>query len=92
MAVIAKVTLIEKHKMAGDCVNTGCVPSKALIITGYNIKEILNTQKFVVDATINSQPECATKIMPRKHCCAGLSNILTGRVKRIYHEKINRSV
>ena len=29
-AVKAKVTLIEKHKMGGDCLNTGCVPSKAL--------------------------------------------------------------
>ena len=27
----AKVTLIERHKMGGDCLNTGCVPSKALI-------------------------------------------------------------
>lgn len=32
-AVKAKVTLIEKHKMGGDCLNTGCVPSKALIAT-----------------------------------------------------------
>ena len=30
-AVKAKVTLIEKHLMGGDCLNTGCVPSKALI-------------------------------------------------------------
>ncbi len=30
-AIKAKVTLIEKHKMGGDCLNTGCIPSKALI-------------------------------------------------------------
>lgn len=30
-AVKAKVTLTETHKMGGDCLNCGCVPSKALI-------------------------------------------------------------
>lgn len=30
----ARVVLIEKHKMGGDCLNTGCVPSKTLIRSG----------------------------------------------------------
>ncbi|MFI4929937.1 MAG: FAD-dependent oxidoreductase [Burkholderiales bacterium] len=32
-AVKARVTLVEGHKMGGDCLNYGCVPSKALIKT-----------------------------------------------------------
>jgi pyruvate/2-oxoglutarate dehydrogenase complex dihydrolipoamide dehydrogenase (E3) component len=39
-AVRAKVTLIEAHKMGGDCLNTGCVPSKALIRTARLAHEI----------------------------------------------------
>jgi len=40
-AVKARVLLIEKNTMGGDCLNTGCVPSKALIKASrvaYNIK------------------------------------------------------
>ena len=42
----AKVALIEKHKMGGDCLNTGCVPSKALIRTGKILSYIKRSRDF----------------------------------------------
>lgn len=39
-AVKAKVTLVEGHKMGGDCLNFGCVPSKALIRSAKLAKQI----------------------------------------------------
>ncbi|HIF9199044.1 TPA: dihydrolipoyl dehydrogenase [Photobacterium damselae] len=47
-AVKAEVTLIEKHKMGGDCLNTGCVPSKALIRAAHNMVEIQRAAEFGV--------------------------------------------
>ena len=37
--VKAKVTLIEKNKMGGDCLNTGCVPSKTLIRSAKHVHD-----------------------------------------------------
>lgn len=45
-AVKAKVTLIEKHRMGGDCLNTGCVPSKALIRSAKLLSNIRRSAEF----------------------------------------------
>ena len=45
-AVKAKVTLIEKHKMGGDCLNFGCVPSKALIRSARLLSHIKRSAEF----------------------------------------------
>lgn len=45
-AVKAKVTLIEKHRMGGDCLNTGCVPSKALISTTRLLAHATRAEEF----------------------------------------------
>lgn len=42
----AKVTLIEKHKMGGDCLNTGCVPSKALIRSAKLLSQTKRAAEF----------------------------------------------
>ncbi len=45
-AVKAKVALIEKHRMGGDCLNTGCVPSKALIRSARLLAEARDSQRY----------------------------------------------
>ncbi len=45
-AVKAKVTLIEKHQMGGDCLNTGCVPSKALIRSAKWLSHLKRSEEF----------------------------------------------
>ena len=45
-AVKAKVTLIEKHRMGGDCLNTGCVPSKALIRSAKFLSHVKRAKEF----------------------------------------------
>lgn len=45
-AVKAKVTLIEQHRMGGDCLNTGCVPSKALIRSARLLSQIQRAREF----------------------------------------------
>lgn len=41
-----KVALIEKHKMGGDCLNTGCVPSKTLLRTAKLLHQIQTSKKY----------------------------------------------
>ncbi len=49
-AVKSKVTLIERHKLGGDCLNTGCVPSKALIRSAKFLSHVKRAPEFGIDA------------------------------------------
>jgi pyruvate/2-oxoglutarate dehydrogenase complex dihydrolipoamide dehydrogenase (E3) component/uncharacterized membrane protein YdjX (TVP38/TMEM64 family) len=48
-AVKAKVTLVEGHKMGGDCLNYGCVPSKALIRSAKVAQQLKTAKDFGVE-------------------------------------------
>ena len=64
-AVKAKVTLIESNKMGGDCLNYGCVPSKALIKSAKVAQDMRNAEHYGLE---NSEPSFSfSKVMARVH-------------------------
>jgi len=46
----AKVALVERHRLGGDCLNTGCVPSKALIRAARAAHAAIEARRFGIDA------------------------------------------
>lgn len=42
-----RVALLEKNKIGGDCLHTGCVPSKSLIHMARAVHELQNTRQFI---------------------------------------------
>jgi pyruvate/2-oxoglutarate dehydrogenase complex dihydrolipoamide dehydrogenase (E3) component/uncharacterized membrane protein YdjX (TVP38/TMEM64 family) len=53
-ATRASVSLIERHKMGGDCLNTGCVPSKALL---HAASQVALARRLGAQGMIESSPE-----------------------------------
>lgn len=49
----AKVALIEGHKMGGDCLNYGCVPSKSFLKGAHLAADLNHAKKFGLDVSLN---------------------------------------
>ena len=47
----AKTVLLEKYKMGGDCLNYGCIPSKALLAAGHAAQSVRGADRFGITAT-----------------------------------------
>ena len=64
-AVKAKVTLIEANKMGGDCLNYGCVPSKAIIKSAKIAQQMRHAENYGLNS---SEPTFSfKKVMARVH-------------------------
>ena len=64
-AVKAKVTLVEAGEMGGDCLNYGCVPSKAIIKTAKVANQMRNADNYGLNAI---EPSMSFKrVMARVH-------------------------
>ena len=48
------VVLIEQSLMGGDCLNYGCIPSKALLAAAHAVHEAQNAKKFGIDVSVKS--------------------------------------
>ena len=62
-AVKAKVTLIESHKMGGDCLNYGCVPSKALIKSAKVAHQMRHAHRYGLTAA--GGPTSSPEVTPQ---------------------------
>ncbi len=51
-----KVALVERHRMGGDCLNTGCVPSKAIIRTAKLVYDLKTADRFGLPPSPLSPP------------------------------------
>ncbi len=78
-AVKSKVALIEKHKMGGDCLNTGCVPSKALIRSARILAYARRAEEFGLD-----------KIAPQADFSAVMERVQQKIAKIQPHDSVER--
>ena len=49
----ASVILVERGRMGGDCLNFGCVPSKALLAAGRSAQSIVQSRRFGIEASLH---------------------------------------
>lgn len=71
-AVKARVTLVEAHKMGGDCLNYGCIPSKALIKSARLAHQMQHAGNYGLDSCLprsdkGQRPISFKKVMARVH-------------------------
>lgn len=69
----ARVALIEKHLMGGDCLNVGCVPSKALIRSAHAAAAVREASRFGVNVPDGVSVDFPAVMQRMRELRAGIS-------------------
>lgn len=70
----ARVALIEKHLMGGDCLNTGCVPSKSIIRAAKAVGEVRRASALGVQAPDGVTVDFGAVMARMREIRAGISH------------------
>ncbi|MEW5860826.1 MAG: mercuric reductase [Cyanobacteriota bacterium] len=70
----AKVALIEKHLMGGDCLNVGCVPSKCMIRSSRVVADIRDAARFGVRVPEGAEVDFPAVMERMRRIRAGISH------------------
>lgn len=74
----AKVTLIEKDKLGGTCLNYGCIPTKSFVKSAHVFEEILKSEDYGI--MVDNPKVDMKKIVNRKD---GIVNTLVGGIENL---------
>jgi pyruvate/2-oxoglutarate dehydrogenase complex dihydrolipoamide dehydrogenase (E3) component len=70
----AKVALIERHYLGGDCLNYGCVPSKAIIRSARAVAALRDAARYGVEAPDNFKVDFGAVMARMRRLRAGISH------------------
>jgi pyruvate/2-oxoglutarate dehydrogenase complex dihydrolipoamide dehydrogenase (E3) component len=70
----AKTALIERHLMGGDCLNVGCVPSKAVIRAAHYVHDAREAAKLGLAAELSGLPDFARAMERMREIRARISH------------------
>ncbi len=69
----ARVALVERHLMGGDCLNVGCVPSKTLIRAGHAIADVRAAERYGIGGAAGATVDFAAVMERVRRIRAGIS-------------------
>jgi pyruvate/2-oxoglutarate dehydrogenase complex dihydrolipoamide dehydrogenase (E3) component len=72
-AMGAKVALIERHLMGGDCLNVGCVPSKAIIRSSHAAHDVRSAGRFGIHVSGDVEVDFPAVMERMRRIRAGIS-------------------